>query len=234
MIKSGILFLLFLVPSLLLAQKARISFERQTHDFGVIHEKGGKVSCVFKFTNEGKYPLIVRHVEVSCGCTVPKWEKKPIPPGGSGAITITYNPKGRPGSFSKKIVVYTNASPPNHVLKVSGKVLSEESDIKTVYPFAIGELRFSSDTIRLKLKGTTQQIINMYYTGKKKLTITSILKPDYLQVDYSPLQFSNGEQGNLVLLFHRQSADQFKPTDRLLLETDEGKQGSFVILLESL
>jgi len=124
-IKSCLLLFFLWLPTILWGQRAVISFDTREHDFGSISEKGGKVSIVFRFTNQGDKPLIIRQVETSCGCIRSKWERRPVSPGREGKITLTYSPQGRPGRFIKRITVYTNATPPNHTLKISGNVIAK-------------------------------------------------------------------------------------------------------------
>ncbi|MDR0799268.1 MAG: DUF1573 domain-containing protein [Dysgonamonadaceae bacterium] len=78
------------------------------HDFGTIKENGGLVSVVFKVTNVSQDDIIVVEVHASCGCTTPQWTKEPIQPGKTGEITATFNPKGRPGPFTKTITATTD------------------------------------------------------------------------------------------------------------------------------
>ena len=115
--KIFIYVILLFIPTLSFAQRAKIAFEKTTFNMGLVQENGGKVTHEFKFTNKGKAPLLIKFIETTCGCTTPKWNRKPIPPGDSSVITVTFNPKDRPGVFSKKIIVYTNATPPNIVLR---------------------------------------------------------------------------------------------------------------------
>ena len=84
-----------------------IEFENITHNFGTIVQNSEAI-CVFKFTNEGKEPLVIENVRSSCGCTVPEWSKEPIKKKGSGEIVVQYN-TNTPTSFTKSITVYSNA-----------------------------------------------------------------------------------------------------------------------------
>ena len=59
----------------------------------------------------------------NCGCTKPEYPVKPVAPGKEGQIKVTYQPKGRPGSFSKNIYVYTNGEPERVVLLITGTVI---------------------------------------------------------------------------------------------------------------
>ena len=102
--------------------KAVISSDKTTHDFGKIKEADGPVSYTFKIDNTGNGPLILTRVIASCGCTTPEWTKEPIAAGKSGEIKITYNPKDRPGPSVKTISVYSNGKTGSFVLTIKGDV----------------------------------------------------------------------------------------------------------------
>ena len=99
---------------------AQASFVTKTHDFGVIKETGGPVTCEFEFTNTGRKPLIVIDATASCGCTRPEFTTKPIKPGKKGKIKVTYNPLGRPGAFRKTVKVTTNGRERRTTLVITG------------------------------------------------------------------------------------------------------------------
>lgn len=100
-----------------------ISFTQTTHDFGVIPENGGSVTTTFEFTNPGDGPLLIINASASCGCTRPEYPRKPVKPGKKDKITVTYNPKGRPGEFTKNVTVRTNVKGKKKVvLKIKGNV----------------------------------------------------------------------------------------------------------------
>ena len=104
------------------AQKqAQIKFDKLTYDFGKFSESTPVQKCTFTFTNVGDAPLIINQAVASCGCTVPKYTKKPVAPGQKGSLTVTYNGKGRfPGHFKKTITVRTNGKPEMTRLYVEG------------------------------------------------------------------------------------------------------------------
>ena len=227
--KIFIYVILLFIPTLSFAQRAKIAFEKTTFNMGLVQENGGKVTHEFKFTNKGKAPLLIKFIETTCGCTTPKWNRKPIPPGDSSVVTVTFNPKDRPGVFSKKIIVYTNATPPNIVLRLEGEVITKSVDIPTSYPIVVGNLRFTTDTIHLKQAETKHQIINMINTGKKNISILSIFKPDYLEVDCTPLTLGKEMMGNLIIRYLPKHADKIKPDDYVLIKTDQGMTHKFMI-----
>ena len=59
--------ILFLTPTLSLGQRAKIAFEKTTFNLGLVQEDGGKVTREFKLTNKGKAPLLIKHIETTCG-----------------------------------------------------------------------------------------------------------------------------------------------------------------------
>ena len=104
---------------------AIITFAETTHDFGYIQESGGAVSHQFTFTNTGTKPLIIVSTHASCGCTKPEFPKKPIEPGKTGVVKITYKPKNRPGAFDKIVSTTSNAKTVH--LRIRGCVISATS-----------------------------------------------------------------------------------------------------------
>ena len=98
-----------------------VDFKEESYNFGDISE-GPQVTHEFKFTNNGKEPLILSNVKASCGCTTPSWPKDPILPGNEATILVTYNTQGRPGKFTKTITITSNASNPNKVITINGTV----------------------------------------------------------------------------------------------------------------
>jgi len=106
---------------------AIISFREYEHDFGKVTE-GEKVACIFAFGNIGKGPLVISSVTTSCGCTVPKYDTKPIARGGSGIVEVVFNSSGYKGRQTKTITVHSNASKPIVLLRISGEVLSSTNN----------------------------------------------------------------------------------------------------------
>lgn len=104
------------------AAKASMKFKENVHDFGIVKEDGGPVSCEFTFANEGASNLIIYDASADCGCTRPEYPKAPVAPGKEGKIKVTFNPLGRPGGFTKVITVKTNGSPAKVRVKIKGTV----------------------------------------------------------------------------------------------------------------
>jgi hypothetical protein len=104
-----------------------MTFEKSSHDFGDI-KAGAKVQEIFRFTNTGNEPLIITNVEVSCGCTAPKWPRDPIAPGGKGEIVVAFNSEGKSGAQNKVVKVISNANNSEDALiKFKANVLTTDT-----------------------------------------------------------------------------------------------------------
>jgi hypothetical protein len=76
-------------------------------DKGVITE-GEKIEIAYRFKNTGEKPLIIKSVNVSCGCTVAEKPLEPIAPGKEGLIKAVFNSQNKMGPNHKTITVTAN------------------------------------------------------------------------------------------------------------------------------
>jgi hypothetical protein len=100
-----------------------LTFKTNVIDYGNV-EKGTEKLRVFTFTNTGKAPVLITKVKTSCGCTVPNYPKKPILPGESASIDITYD-TNRVGQFKKTITVMSNSEEALKQLIIKGNVVEK-------------------------------------------------------------------------------------------------------------
>lgn len=101
-----------------------LTFEKNSHDFGDMVQ-GDKVEKVFRFKNSGNEPLIITNIQVTCGCTAPKWPREPIMPGAWGEITIAFNSAGKLGRQDKTVTVISNASNDGNKIMFTANVLEK-------------------------------------------------------------------------------------------------------------
>jgi uncharacterized protein YceK len=101
----------------------KISFTEYEHNFGKVAE-GEKVGYTFIFENVGTGKLVITSATTSCGCTVPKYDAKPIAPGGKGKLEVVFDTSGRNGMQTKTITVKSNAATPVVLLKIVAEVVT--------------------------------------------------------------------------------------------------------------
>lgn len=115
-----------------------IEFDQRVFNFGSIAEKDGKVTHRFKFKNKGKTPVTITNINTGCGCLVQRSPEKPIPPGSTGEIAITFDPAYKSGFFSKEIVVLSEAGSRYNRIWVEGTIQPKARPVEDEYPYAFG------------------------------------------------------------------------------------------------
>ena len=130
----------------MVAQPQATWLERQ-HDFGVFMEEDGKVSCQMRVVNTGNEPLLIVKAQAGCGCTAITYTEEPVQPGDTASVGITYNPSGRPGKFTKQVLIFTNTMPRRTILEITGNVIPTSATLDKQYPLRAGDLRISQQSI---------------------------------------------------------------------------------------
>lgn len=101
---------------------AKIVFNETVHDFGTIWDIE-KQSHEFEFTNTGDETLVIDpNIKTSCGCTAGKPDKYEYAPGESGAIGVSFKPKGD-GPQTKNLTIKSNAvNAPTQTLYIKSNI----------------------------------------------------------------------------------------------------------------
>lgn len=86
-------------------------------------KQGDTVFCTFVAENRGKADLIIKNVVPGCGCTVAKYEEKPIPPKKSGIIKLIFATTHYTGKVHKVATIYSNAKPESKRVEFKCEVL---------------------------------------------------------------------------------------------------------------
>ena len=104
---------------------AAIEFKYLKYDYDTITQNSNG-ECIFIYKNIGNAPLVISKVSSSCGCTIPKYNKKPTMPNDTDTIKVKYN-TSQLGSFRKTIVVKSNAiNEATVVLTIKGVVVKNK------------------------------------------------------------------------------------------------------------
>ncbi len=209
------LFLVFglvVLTSFAVAQKPQIVFENLEHNFGSFKESDGVQTTSFKFTNKGEVPLVLSNVRASCGCTTPKWTREPVPPNGSGEIQVSYDPKNRPGSFNKTVMISSNAENGTTVLRIIGRVEERERTLAELYPREIGSLRVKTNHIsfaRMTEGEVKSQELELVNDTDKPVKVGFRTVPKHLNVKVEPETIPANGKGNLVVTYNAKEADTY-------------------------
>ncbi len=107
---------------------AKISLDHPRYNFGTIKE-GTIIKRDFKFTNTGKEDLLIEIATGSCGCTVPEWPAKPIKPGETGVIHVTFDSTDKEYDTRVEVNIVANTEPIVTEIIMTGKVIPKR-DLK--------------------------------------------------------------------------------------------------------
>jgi hypothetical protein len=190
-------------------------------------EAAGVQTTTFTFKNTGTSPLILNSVKASCGCTTPKWTRDPIAPNGSGEITVSYNPKNRPGAFNKTVTVGSNAENATVVLTISGSVEQREKTLAEKYPRQIGTLRATTNHIsfaQLKQSAVETKELELVNDTDKPVKVEFQKVPSHLNVTVEPQTIPANGRGTLSVTYDAKLADTYGfASHRIYLSLDGSK-----------
>lgn len=196
--------LLLMLPVSVCMAEARLTLDKTTYDFGIIQESDGDVTAEFSFTNTGDTPLLITRAASSCGCTVPEYTKKPIRPGESGVISVTYHAKGRPGPFQKTVKIYDNTDVRSQVT-IMGTVVNNTKPEDTYVNEMGAGLRSKTRTMNFfdvyPNKNNRTRTLQFYNDSDVpvELTFQGVSKNIALQPEPSVIQ--PGEEGKVLVTF---------------------------------
>ena len=220
-----------LVAVAMMAQQPVITFEKTDHDFGKINEADGKVTTIFTFKNEGMEPLVLSNVRASCGCTTPKWPRQPIEPGETGEITVTYNPNGRPGRFTKTVTITSNATEPTTRVTIKGEVIPKPAKPVDNYPVKMGELSLKSKDVNFgKINNHATKTHEIEYANQTDHEISVDIQPltkgqdKFVDAIVTLASVKPNETGKVQIAMTPEDANVYGPTERLFRIVVNGKQ----------
>lgn len=200
----------FIVVALLISYVAtsqhssgNIVFSKTMHNFGTIKEADGFANYKFEFTNNGKTPAIITQVQSSCGCTTPTWSKAPVPPGGKGSVTASFDPKNRPGNFDKEITV-SFADGTLAKLRIAGDVIAKDKKIEDIYKFTIGDLRLISTKLpfaRIKSNEVRTEHLEIANTSDKNIKLSFKNVPEHLTIKQDPVILKPNSTGSITVIY---------------------------------
>lgn len=196
-----------LMSSLLLTASLAVSagpvarWVARTHDFGAFAEDDGPVTTSFTLVNDGDAPLVILSGRATCGCTKPDYPTHSIAPGDSAAVSVTYDPQGRPGHFAKHIYIETNTEPSRSRLDITGTVIGSGATVGRRYPMEMGPMRLSQRALMIGeiFKDHTKTVYtDGYNLSADSLSVRILRKPEWLDITVRPETVPPGEQVTFI------------------------------------
>lgn len=203
--KKILSFIIISAASLAAVASESVKWLETNHNFGAFDENMGRVSTVFRFVNTGTNPVSIVAARASCGCTAPRYSREAVAPGDTASITVTYNPAGRPGRFSKYVAVDLSYDGSRQKLTIEGTVVGNSASIAQQYPAKCTEsLRLSRGAAMMGdiVKGQLKTLfLKAYNSGHDSIAPSVSNLPDYVSVTVAPERVAPGEQCSLIFYF---------------------------------
>ena len=189
-----ILILGVMVLSQLLLADATITFKETEVNFNET-ESGTVLDLNFEFENTGDSMLIIKNISTSCGCTIPKIEKKEYQPGEKGVIPVKFYTAGYSGRVIKTLTVATNDKKNVYTrLKITGNIL-----LKNYADINLAEEELDYEEVVLGQKYTKR--FHITNPGTQDLRIIEICHSPELSTEFSALKVKSGETGEILVHF---------------------------------
>ena len=190
--------------------QAKATFDKMTHEFGVVLWKH-PATATFTIKNDGNKPLVISNVTTSCGCTVADWTKEPIAPGKTGVVTSTFDAKAL-GHFYKDVGVYCNASDRPIYLTLSGEVSADPKNYTLTHPYAFDAIRLDKEAIEFddtnKGDKPTMEIL-VANTSSEVYTPVLMHLPPYLEAVAVPERIGKKGTGKIKVTLDTDKLPKF-------------------------
>jgi hypothetical protein len=227
-IRLFILVLITMISAHAWSQQSKpLQFKEEIFDFGNVAEEGGPVTHEFVFTNGSNRPVKILTVQASCGCTTPGWSKESVGPGKTGYIQASFNPKGRPGFFTKSLTVTTDLEATPIVLQIKGQVYSGGSVDASDFHIANGNWKLKAGSFNLgkvyRKDEFTSRDFQILNGGSKAITFTGkVVGPNYIKVDVTPKTLAPGAKGNVKISYNGKLKNAYGfQSDNIEIQTDD-------------
>jgi hypothetical protein len=187
-------------------EESPLRFDHTEWNFGTITEEGGAVTYRFTFRNTGDIPIAIDRAVSSCGCTTPDYPRSPVHPAGEGAITVSFDPTGYPGPFSKSVVVVSGGGKWRNTLIVKGTVTPRPKTVEETYPFDLGgglRLDNTSLVFRQVAQGKSSSMAIAYINTSDRAISIEVMPVENsgLLAIHAPETICAGCKGNITLTY---------------------------------
>lgn len=210
-----------------LSAAADVKWLETTHDFGAFDEDLGPVSCTFRFVNTSDEPVAIVAARSSCGCTSPVYSRDAVEPGDTASISVTYDPAGRPGRFTKYVGVQLSDEVPQPKLYIKGTVVGSAKSVAHRFPVDCGPDLQLAKGVLMTGEVSKGQLRTVFLEAYNRSTDTIRPRieglPPYFEVTTTPDAVPPGEQLSFIFYFHSAKCPQYGlVTDTVYVSRDAG------------
>ena len=187
----------------LTASALAMKFETMYIKADPMGEDDGVQNFTYPFKNIGEDTLKIRRTVATCSCMTVVTPKMTLAPGESSEIVVKYNPKGHPGRFERRVLVYAGQDEePTAILRLYVEVDRGE-DFSGLYPIAMGNIRVRRNEVSFHSGRKAVERCPFVNVSGKVFTLTcdTPLLPACLSVRTEPQVLQPGQEGEIVISY---------------------------------
>lgn len=201
-------FLLLIVAlfatTTLFAQKGFIRFKNPEIELKDLKADDIPTEVKFTFTNTGKAPVIIKRVSGMSIRMQTQWSKKPIAPGESSDIRISFLSMSMPKNFNYTAIVHSNAANPEETLRLKANIVDNPLKPELLYRYDLSGLKFKTGYIDFQNVYTQETVKDtLYYfnTLDSIVTLSTLYAPPYIDLEFIPEKIQPKKRGMIILTY---------------------------------
>ena len=173
-------------------------------------EDDGVQTFTYPFENVSKDTLQIRNMVTACSCMTAICPQMTVAPGETSEIIVKYNPKGHPGRFERRIMVYADQDQdPTVILRLYVEV-ERGGDLSGLYPIAMGNIRVRRNEVKFHSGRKAVEKCPFVNVSEKEFTMTceAPLLPACLSVRTEPEVLRPGQEGEIIITYNPEKGGQ--------------------------
>lgn len=189
-------------PPLYESEGEILIFEQKSEDIGAVYDTDSLQIVHFNFKNNTDRSVTICRVTTSCGCVTAAFPEHPVAAGSTGEISVTFNPRGKDGTFESNLFVYTDLSDKLPVSKLSVYANVLAGDEWDYLPQKMGHLRLKHKEVcfsDVEAGNSYTERILCANSGVRPLRLVATILPSYVEFDVEPEIIGPGEEGDIKI-----------------------------------
>lgn len=157
----------------------------------------------YRMRNVGPEAVQIKRLTTTCSCAVAVCDRKTVNPGDTAVISVTYNPAGHPGKFTRRIFVYTQDGMfPAATLRLAVNVKHSDR-FSDQYKHQIGTIRLRRQQVVFSpgVKAVEKIPFVNLSGSPMKLECDEAMLPACLDFTVEPSVIQDKEEGEIIISF---------------------------------
>lgn len=157
----------------------------------------------FPFRNVSDSDIRISRVVSTCSCASVRCDRTEVAPGQQAEVLLTYDPKGHPGRFERKVFIYTGSDTrPSAILRLAVDV-SAGADDASLFPVSLGRIRTRSTQVKVNAAAKSVERLRFLNVSGSPLRLQcdEMMLPSCLSFRSEPETVGPSEEGDIVIVF---------------------------------